>query len=267
MKKELMRRRYSQRTIESYLFCVDKFLSSVRKHPRKITKKDIKDYLDDLALRNKAGSTINLHLSSIKFLLGDVLRRNINIRLKYSRRPKSLPVFLSKDEAKRLFDAIKNPKHKLMIKLMYSAGLRVSELVNLKVRDFEFENDFGWVRRGKGNKDRPFIVAESIREELMDLISKNCNDIKSWLFKGRNGHITVATLQRIVKNAAKKAKITKNVHTHTLRHSFATHLVNDGTKLSEVQSLLGHNSIETTQTYLHTANVKLISVKSPLDTL
>ena len=267
MKKELLRRKYSQRTIESYLFCIEKFLSSVRKHPRKITKRDIKDYLDDLALRNKAGSTINLHLSSIKFLLEDVLRRNINIKLKYSKRPKTLPVFLSKDEIKKLIDAINNPKHKLMIKLMYSAGLRVSELINLRVKDFEFENGFGWVRRGKGNKDRPFIVAESIKGELMDFISKNCNGIKSWLFEGRNGHISVMTIQMIVKKAAKKARITKNVHTHTLRHSFATHLVNDGTKLSEVQSLLGHNSIETTQTYLHTANVKLISVRSPLDTL
>ncbi|MBW2984348.1 tyrosine-type recombinase/integrase [Candidatus Woesearchaeota archaeon] len=268
MKKEMLRRRYSQRTIESYLFCIEKFLSSVTKHPRKITKKDIKDYLDCLALKDRAGSTLNIHLCSIKFLLEEVLRRNIHLRMKYSRKPKTLPVVLTKNEVKRFFAAVKNPKHSLMVQLMYSAGLRLSELLNLKARDLEFENNFGWIRHGKGNKDRAFILAEKLKKRILEFAGMHKLGPDDFLFKGiKRAHMHPRSVQEIVRKAAKKARIMKNVHPHTLRHSFATHLIENGSRIIEVQSLLGHSSIETTRTYLHTANVRLISVKSPLDSL
>lgn len=190
------------------------------------------------------------------------------LRIKFSRVPKRLPVYLSKNEMKRLIQAIENPKHKLMIKLIYSAGLRVSELINLRIKDFEFNSNYGWVRGGKGNKDRPFIIAESLRSGLMDHISKYCNDANQWLFKGqKDHHISVMTMQKIVKKAAKKAGIKKNVHPHTLRHSFATHLIKNDYDITAVQSLLGHSSANTTMIYIHMAAPRMLSVESPLDSL
>ncbi|MBW2977277.1 tyrosine-type recombinase/integrase [Candidatus Woesearchaeota archaeon] len=268
MKREMLRRRLSRRTIESYIFCIKKFLSCVRKQPRKITKKDVKNYLDDLAERNKSGSTINVYLSAIRFLLEEVLHRNVNLNFRYSKRPGSLPTVLSKEEVKRLFDVIRNPKHKLMIELLYSAGMRVSELLNLRGRDFEIRIGHGWIRKGKGNKDRPFIIADRLKEELLIYIKENNLTPNDYLFS-RNKFFPMhtRTIQEIVKKAAKNAKIMKHIHPHTLRHSFATHLIQDGYKIADVQPLLGHSRLDTTMVYVHLASAELLSVKSPFDNL
>ena len=167
LKKEMLRRGYSLRTIKTYVACLKDFLRHCRKEPRKITKADVKEYLEKLSEKEKSGSTLNVHLSALIFLMRNILNKNFTAKIKYSRTPTKLPVVLSKDEVVNLINAIENEKHKLMIKLMYGAGLRVSELVNLRVRDFELENNFGWVRMGKGGKDRMFIVAESLKQELI----------------------------------------------------------------------------------------------------
>lgn len=268
MEKEMRRRGFSPMTIRAYLFYIRRFLRECGKEPRKITKKDVKDYLDSLVENGRAGSTLNVHLSSIRFLIEEVMHRNMYLRLKFSKRPKALPTVLTKEETKGLIDAIENPKHKLMIQLMYSAGLRLSELVNLKVKDFEFGYNFGWVRKGKGNKDRAFIIAEKLKKEIQEHISRNGLGYASWLFGGNKGyHAHQRTVQEIVKNAAKRAKMAKSVHPHTLRHSFATHLVENGCSLISLQSLLGHNSLETTHVYVHTASPMMLAVKSPFDSL
>ena len=182
--------------------------------------------------------------------------------------PKTLPTVLTKEEIIRLFDNIKNSKHKLSAELMYSSGLRVNELVNLKVMDFEFEKNYGWVRNGKGNKDRLFIVAKRLNERLQEFIKENKLSYESYLFKGnKRDHISKETINMIIKTAAKKAGIKKRVHCHTLRHSFATHLIEDGYGVSDVQSLLGHKSPETTMVYVHMASPKMLNIKSPLDNL
>jgi integrase/recombinase XerD len=261
MKTEMLRRKFSKRTIDSYLFCISKFLGKIKKAPRKITKNDVKDYLDSLALRNKSGSTINVYYCSIKFLLEEVLRRNIKLDFRYSRRPKSLPEVLSKEEVKALFGAIQNKTHRLMAELLYSSGMRVSELLNLKVRDLELDSGHGWIRKGKGGKDRPFVVAESIKNDLINHIA--CNKLADCLLFPKHPR----TIQEIVRKAAKKAGIMKNVHPHTLRHSFATHLIQNKYNVSDVQSLLGHSSMQTTMVYVHLAAPRLFSVKSPLDSL
>ncbi len=250
MEKEMRRRGFSPMTIRAYLFYIGRFLRECGKEPRKITKKDVKDYLDSLVEKNKAGSTLNVHLSSIKFFIEEVMHRNMYLRLKFSKRPKALPTVLTKEETKMLIDAIENPKHKLMVGLMYSAGLRLSELVSLRVKDFEFSCNFGWVRKGKGNKDRAFIIAEKLKKEIQDYISRNKLGYDSWLFGGNKSyHAHPRTVQEIVKNAAKRAKMVKSVHPHTLRHSFATHLVENGCSLISLQSLLGHNSLEMSETF------------------
>ena len=151
---------------------------------------------------------------------------------------------------------------------MYSAGLRVSELVHLKVEDFNFENNYGWVREGKGKKDRLFIIAKKLKEEIIEHIDKNALKHDSWLFPGfKNKHYSVSSIQNIVKKTAKKASINRNIHPHTLRHSFATHLIQNGYSVLELQPLLGHRNIETTLIYTHMASPNLIKIKSPFDQL
>ena len=264
--REMLRRRYSKTTIKTYLECINKFFRKCKKQPEKVSKIDVREFLNNLIKRNAAGNTINVYLNALKFFFEEVLNKRMRLNIKYSKIPKRLPIVLTKDEIKRLIESIENQKHKLMIKLMYSAGLRVSELVNLKIEDLEIEKNYGWVREGKGRKDRLFIIAESIKIELTDYIKNN--KITDWLFPGnKRNHLSQRTVAAIIKDATKKAKINKKVHTHTLRHSFATHLIENDYALTDVQNLLGHNSPETTMIYLHTASKNMIKVKSPLDSL
>jgi|SRR3989344_2544387 len=267
MEREMLRRNYSLKTIKTYSYCVNKFLKQYKNNPRKISKKDINDYLNNLLEKKSCGNTINVNLNALKFLLEEILNKKFVSRIKYSKTPKRLPEFLSKDEVVKLINVIENNKHKLMVKLLYGAGLRVSELTNLKVKDLELNNNYGWVRHGKGNKDRLFIIPNLLKNELIEHINKNNLDNDSWLFTTYNGHISTRTIQEIIKKATKKAKLNKKIHPHSLRHSYATHLIEDGYDLTLVQSLLGHKSPETTMVYVHMANPKLLSVKSPLDNL
>lgn len=268
VKKEGLRRRYSLRTINSYVFCIKNFLKFCQKEPKKFTKNDIKDYLNNLSEKNKAGSTINVNLQALKFMMEYILnKRKYFYNIKYSKVPRKLPVVLEKEEIIRLIDSIENKKHKLMIKLIYSAGLRVSELLNLKVCDLNLINNFGYVRNGKGNKDRLFIIADSLKHEIFDFIIENSLKQDSFLFNSYMGRMSPRTLQEILKKAAKKTRIEKRIHLHTLRHSFATHLIENGYDVCSVQALLGHKSPETSMIYIHIASPKLLSVRSPLDDL
>ena len=263
IKKEGMRRGLSIRTIETYCKCFDLFIKYCRKDARKINKNDIKCFLDYLISRKSAGSTLNVYLNSIKFFYEQVLNKKLTLKIKFSKRPKQMPVFLTKEEVLKLIDNIENKKHKLMIRLIYSAGLRVSELVHLKAKDLEIDKNYGWVRKGKGNKDRMFIIAEAVKNDLTGLTKEKENE--DYLFEGRNGHLTPRSIQEIIKKANKKAGIKKRIHPHTLRHSFATHLIEKGYGVSSVQSLLGHSSLDTTMVYVHMTAPKMINVKSPLD--
>ena len=267
IRKEGLRRGLSHKTIRTYRYCVRKFFNWCKKDPKEIKKADIKEYLDLMIEKGACGNTINVNLNALKFLYCDILNKRLMINVKFSKTPKSLPTVLTKDEVIKLLGAINNPKHRLMAKLIYSAGLRVNELVHLKAEHFDIANGYGWVRNGKGNKDRMFVIAESIKKDLIEHISKECTSSSSFLFKGFNGHISTATIRAIINQATKKAGIKKNVHPHTLRHSFSTHLIENGGSVAQVQSLLGHASAETTMVYVHMASPKMIDVKSPLDSL
>ena len=205
---------------------------------------------------------------AIKFLLEDCLHKRMRLNIKYSKTPKRLPTVLTKEEIKKLFNAIENKKHKLMIELLYGAGLRVSELINLKVGNLEIDNGYGFVRGGKGNKDRLFILSQKLIDRLKELIEEGSLDKNSYLFNSnKNLKYDIRTIQQIVKKAGKKAKIEKKISPHSLRHSFATHLIENGYDVSSVQALLGHKSPETTFIYLHASSKRMINVKSPLDDL
>lgn len=263
VRKEGLRRGYSIKTIKTYIQCLQQFFKYDQKDIKEITKYDVRNYLYKLQDKGKTGSTLNVHLSALKFLYSEVLNKRLLVNIKYSKIPKRIPRSLTKDEIKSLLGQITNSKHKLMISLLYSAGLRISELLNLRVEDLNIKESYGWVRQGKGNKDRQFIIADSLRCDLGQFI----RDKDGFIFTNIESRpLTSSTVREILKTAAKKAKLSP-VHPHSLRHSFATHLIENGYSVMEVQPLLGHSRLETTMIYTHLATPTLTRVKSPFDAL
>lgn len=257
----------SRQTIKTYVYVVGKFLKSVRKDPHQVTQTDIKNFLFDKLEKGSPGNTINVYLNGLKFFFEIVLRRKLTVNIRYAKIPQHLPEFLTQEECQRFFSVIKNKKHKLMVTLLYSAGLRVSELLNLRVRNFQLSQNHGWVRSGKGGKDRVFILAEKLKEDLVDWINDNGLVADDFVFSNCSRKMSSQTVRLIIKKAARLAGISKNVHPHTLRHSFATHLLENGYAVTDVQPLLGHAKIETTLIYSHLAQPKLLNIQSPFDNL
>ena len=256
------------KTIQTYVHAVTKFLRVTHKEPHQVKKEDIENFILQQIKWNRAGSTINVYLHALNFFYQHVLGKNLLLRIPLLHTRKRLPEFLTQEEMKRFIDAIDNVKHRLLIIFTYGAGFRVSEIVSLKVKDLNFNSGYGWVRNGKGGKDRMFIIPEKIKEELKEWIRSHHLQPEDWLFKGsRNNHYSDSSIRMIVQTARKKACITKSITPHSLRHSFATHLLENGYSLLEVNRLLGHSRIETTMVYTHLANPKLCNVQSPYDTL
>jgi len=152
-----------------------------------------------------------------------------------------------------------------MISLMYAAGMRVSEIVNLKIKDFDFEDNIGHIRQAKGKKDRIFNIPQTLFSKLKKQVASQKENNQEYLFNGPKGRLSTRNLQKIVKVIAKKAEIKKDVHCHTLRHSFATHLLENGADIRMIQVLLGHASLSTTELYTHVSTEQIKKVKSPLD--
>ena len=266
--RECRRRGYSERTVGTYIMCVRKFLEFTNKPIQFVGKKDAHTFLNNLLERKMAGNTMNVYHMAIRFFLEDILRKNMKLNIKYSRRPSKLPEFLTKEEVRMLIGKIENCKHRLMIEVLYGGGLRVSELLNLRVGDLLLDNGYGFIRRGKGMKDRIFVLSKICADKIKNLIEIEKLSSESFLFlTNRNERYSVRSLQEIVKRATLLAGINKNVHCHTLRHSFATHLIQNGASLNEVQTMLGHKSPETSMVYVHMASPNMINIKSPLDNL
>jgi len=264
MKREMFRRGLSAKTITTYLFHVRKFLDFAKNKPlNTLSKKDVREFLCYLQSKNYSGSSLNVAHNALRFMMIEILHKGMYLKIKFSKIPKKITEYLTKDEVTRLLSSIKNEKHFVIAALMYGAGLRVSEATQLKKEDFYIENSIGWVRNGKGGKDRPFIIPEILKEKLSRIAASS----SGYLFEGRNSHITARSIQKIVSDAGKKAKINKHVHPHMLRHSFTTHLLENGEDITTVQGLLGHVHPETTLGYSHAVKPRLIKTKSPLDSL
>ena len=262
MKREMLRRKLSPKTVKTYLQYVKQFLLENKdKEPKQFSKKDIREFLYHLEQKEVSGSTLNVAHNALRFMMIDVLHKACYLKIRYAKTPVRKPDYLTKEEIKRILTVIINPKHKLLVSLMYGAGLRVSEVTKLKVTDFSFEENIGWVMGGKGNKDRPFIIPQTLHDQLR----KRCDEETTWLFPGRKGALSVKSVQNLVEKAGIKAHITKKVHPHMFRHSFTTHLLESGVDVTSVQSLLGHSRPETTLGYSHTIRPKMIAIKSPLD--
>lgn len=266
IRKEALRRGLRPKTIQTYQQCVWRFFCSCKRDPFAVRKPDIQEYLDYLIDRKASGSTLNVYLNALKFFYGQVLHRRLTIALRFSKIPQRLPEFLEPEEVFRLLSQITNKKHRLLISLLYGAGLRVSELTHLRVQNLDLQNNYGWVRDGKGGKDRLFIIPQNLKESLLAHLREKSPE--SWLFPGRNGKpYSTQSVRNILQRAQKAAAVRKRVHPHALRHSFATHIIKNGYSALELQPLLGHSRLETTMRYVHMASPQLLNVKSPYDTL
>lgn len=256
-------RGYSARTRDIYLRCLGGYFEFAGGDLVRPDVGKIKSFLLEKHVRDYAPSTVNLYLNAIKFFYEQVERVKIRVDLKFSRRPRTLPVVLSREEISRVLEEIKNHKHKLMVSLAYGSGLRVSEVVNLRVCDLDFEGGLIFVSKGKGGKDRVTIFPEKLIDELkIGLLKKTGTDLV--FASRRGGKLTARTAQKIFETALKKSGIRRQASFHSLRHSFATHLMEDGVNLRFVQELLGHSDIKTTVRYTKVAKGAMARIKSPL---
>jgi len=260
---ELKISKNSEYTIRNYLKANQNLIEFTKKNPNEITTDDIKNFLAE-NLSNKAATSTILFLSAIKYTYSTILNNDITASIKRPKKEKKLPTTLSKNEIKKLLDALQTQKSKLMVSLMYACGFRVSELVKLKVADLNFPEKIGHIRQAKGNKDRIFNIPEFLTEELQDQAEKQKDE--KYLFTGRTGKLSTRNLQKIVSSAAKRANLNE-VHCHTLRHSFATHLLENNVDIRKIQELLGHADLSTTQIYTHVSTEELKKIKSPIETL
>ena len=261
--QEMNLRGFSQSTVESYLYYVENFIRFIKKSPKEVNSSDIKTYLERLIKEGKSSSTLNTAYSALQFYFEKVLRRKFFVNIPRTKKAKKLPVVLTKEEVLQILGAVKNVKHKLILALMYSSGLRVSEVVDLKVCDLDLESRLLSVRQSKGNKDRTTVISDKVADVLKKyLVNKDGKDL---VFESDyGGKLTTRTVQNIFHDAIKKTDIKKDATCHSLRHSFATHLLETGTDIRYIQELLGHNSVQTTQIYTKVTNYGLKNIKSPL---
>jgi site-specific recombinase XerD len=260
LEKELKIRNFSKQTIKSYIYSVKKFLDFSKN--QKINENSVKNYALFKLDKNNP-SSVRKDLFAIKFFFNNILKEKLNLPNPKKNSP--LPDILTIEEIKRIIDSTSNIKHKLIIKLIYGCGLRVSEIVNLKKQNINFEESLIHIKLSKGKKDRFVKIPNSIKKELESYCNLSNSSI---LFESnRGGKLTKDTIQKIFKNSAKKAKIKKRVYPHLLRHSFATHLLESGTDLRIIQKLLGHSDIKTTQIYTQISQASIKNIESPLDKL
>ncbi len=265
---ELKIAKNSDYTRRNYISANEKLLSSLNKNPEEITEDDVKLYIADNIADNSASSII-VFLSAIKYSYSTILKNDITSGIKRPKKERRLPAVLTKEEVKFLLENLPNKKSYLMISLIYACGLRVSELTGLKTNDLIFEERIGHVRQAKGKKDRIFNIPVFLTEDLLRLKGSQENESHEYLFSNptTGKQMSTRNIQKIVAKAVQRAGIKKDVHPHTLRHSFATHLLENDVDIRKIQELLGHADLSTTQIYTHISNEELKKVKSPLDSL
>ena len=264
--QKLELKKYSVNTARVYISCFEKFINYYKTVDlNSINEEKIREYLLLQVKKGVADSTLNQIVNSIKFYYEIVLGMpNRYYHIERPRKKERLPEVLSKQEVKSIINNTNNIKHKCILSVIYSAGLRVNELINLKISDIDSKRMTIRIEDGKGGKDRYTLLSEAVLNDLrLYFIEWKPN---LYLFEGQKGGTYSAnSVLKILKTSAKKSNLNKNIKTHTLRHSFATHLLESGTNIRQIQALLGHNSIKTTEIYTHIANNDLKKIKNPLD--
>ena len=268
LEAELLARKYSVHTRKAYVHYNQALCQWLQKAPASVTNEDIKQFLAFMEKTEKlSASSMNLALSAFKFFYRYVFKADTAKEGHRPRQDKRLPIVLSKSEIVKLLKNERNLKHRLLLMMVYASGLRVSEVVNLKRQDVDLARKALLIISGKGRKDRYTIISDTVAETLKDYYYHY--EITDWLFPGADPacHLTIRSAQHICEHALKKANINKNASIHSLRHSFATHLLESGTDICYIKELLGHSSIRTTERYTHVARRKTLNITSPLDTI
>jgi len=261
-------KQYALNTAKTYIQLFEKFINYYKDNElNAIDENDIRLYMQQLVQKGKSHSYINQMINSIKFYYEVVLQMpNRFYSIERPRKRETLPKVISLEEVQSIIKNTNNIKHKCIVSLLYSAGLRRSELLNLKMEDIDSKRMVISVKNGKGNKDRLTILSQSVLKDLRVYFLKW--KPKTYLFEGKPGCMYSPTsVLKIIKNAAEKANIKKNITPHMLRHSFATHLLENGTDLRYIQVLLGHSSTRTTEIYTQVAINNIKAIKSPIELL
>lgn len=264
---ELRLRNRSARTVKIYSQLLKNFLE--RKQEKfgeqgleSFDETEVKQFLIQKYTEGLATSTVNLYLNAIKFFYAKTLKKPFKIEISFGKRIKRMPTIFSREEILEIIKILSNPKHRLIVILAYGSGLRVSEVVKLKVGDVDLSDGLIYVRQAKGSRDRITIFPVEFIDDYRTFI-KNKSFKEPVFHSNRGGHLTTRTIQQVFKKALNKAGIFKQGSFHSLRHSFATHLLEDGVDIRKIQILLGHKDISTTQIYTKMSKIGFQRIKSP----
>ncbi len=267
-KNELNVEGYSPKTIETYSMYITLFYKFIKKDLLEVTSDDVIEYLSYLKTEKKVESTtMNLILSAIKHFYTNFLKKDLDINIKLPKKAKKIPVVLTSKEIIELLENITNIRNKLITQFIFSTGVRISECMSMKISSLDFNECTGKVVSGKGNKDRIIILSKRWIEDYKVYLSKRKIESDYLFCNGEGKMLSVDTVQKFLKTAARKAEIVKKVSPHTLRHSFATSLLENDVNIRYIQQLLGHANLNTTQIYTKVNTNKLKIIKNPLDNL
>jgi site-specific recombinase XerD len=274
MLEELQRRNYSEETIRSYIHAVEDFSRRFDCPPDRLGPRHIREYQAELFQKRKLSSgTVVIRLAALRFFYTKTLRRAWSVAdTPYPKRSHRLPAILSQEEVAQLIDAASTAFHRTLLMTLYATGARNAELTRLKFSDVDSKRMVIHIQGGKGRKDRDVMLSPRLLEELREHWHRLRRKPRVWLFPGNHDHcadhpIDTKTVWHACQQAAKRAGIQKGVHPHTLRHCFATHLLEDGADLRTIQILLGHHDLKETALYLHLSQRHLNTTASPLDLL
>jgi site-specific recombinase XerD len=269
MRQDLVLRGYSPFTIREYLGAARRFVAHFRRRPDELGREEVRGYLVHRADSGASPSVQKMDVAALRFLFAVTLGRpEVVAELGWPKVPLRLPCVLSAAEVERLLEALRSPLLQAVVKTAYAGGLRVREVCALVPADIDSQRMLLRVREGKGGRERYVMLSERLLEVLRDYW-RNVRPPGPYLFPGRGGrgHINPTTVQRAVHQAAARAGIGRRVTPHTLRHSFATHLLEHGADIREIQILLGHGSIQTTSRYVHVSERHVAKLTSPFDRL
>ena len=274
MLEELQRRNYAESTIRSYIRIVEDFSRRFNRAPDRLGPKHIREYQSELFTKRKfAASTVTIYLAALRFFYTKTLKRTWSTaETPYPKKVFPLPTILSQEEVAQLIDSALTPYHRTLLMTLYATGVRRAELTRLKVTDVDSKRMVIHVQGGKGRKDRDVMLSPKLLDELREHWRRLKRKPSVWLFPGNSHHssdqpITTKVVWQACRNAAKRASIKKNVHPHSMRHCFATHLLEQGADLRTIQLLLGHSNLKETTIYLHLSQRHLRATASPLDSL
>lgn len=267
METRMLARGFAPRTRSVYLGWMRRLVRFSRTAADELSEQQALEYIADLARRGRSSSTINQAVSAIKFFYAEVVVREWALSTRYQRSPQRLPVVLSREEVRRLLEAASGLRERAAMEIAYSAGLRLSELLHLRIGDIDSERMVIHVKQGKGKKDRDVMLSGALLKTLRAYWRQARPS--GLLFPGHDARrpLNASVLQRGFAAAKQAARIEKDVTFHSLRHSFATHLMESGVSVRTIQALLGHRSLGTTERYTHVAGSYLKQTQSPLDTL